>query len=236
MNLATLAAIAVFGTSCLAWPHDARASTMSLDGAVVYDGANDGYGWTSSTVPGGYRLYISPNSAAGSFINAPDSTISYNLSPGANVFYMFAFGDLPLSYPEESTFGLNLFINDAASLFSSAPQLSGTTAANYGSGGDFSSTSLSPTTPGSLTYSTGDLLVTLSDFNFKIPNDAGTGYNRVSAFSPSPDSVGTDNAIGEFTLNVSDVPETSTWAMMILGFLGIGLLAYRRKNGALRIA
>jgi hypothetical protein len=28
------------------------------------------------------------------------------------------------------------------------------------------------------------------------------------------------------------VPEPSTWAMMILGFLGVGLLAYRRKNGA----
>jgi hypothetical protein len=30
------------------------------------------------------------------------------------------------------------------------------------------------------------------------------------------------------------VPEPSTWAMMILGFAGIGSMAYRRKNGALR--
>jgi PEP-CTERM motif len=28
------------------------------------------------------------------------------------------------------------------------------------------------------------------------------------------------------------VPEPSTWAMMLLGFLGVGLLAYRRKAGA----
>ena len=36
----------------------------------------------------------------------------------------------------------------------------------------------------------------------------------------------------------SAVPEPSTWAMMILGFLGIGFLAYRRKqNGPqLRLA
>jgi hypothetical protein len=34
---------------------------------------------------------------------------------------------------------------------------------------------------------------------------------------------------------VSAVPEPSTWAMMILGFLGLGFLAYRRK-GSLRIA
>jgi hypothetical protein len=28
----------------------------------------------------------------------------------------------------------------------------------------------------------------------------------------------------------SAVPEPSTWAMMILGFTGVGLLAYRRRN------
>jgi hypothetical protein len=32
------------------------------------------------------------------------------------------------------------------------------------------------------------------------------------------------------------VPEPSTWAMMTFGFFGIGLLAYRRKNGRLRLA
>ena len=39
-------------------------------------------------------------------------------------------------------------------------------------------------------------------------------------------------------LGVAAVPEPSTWAMMILGFLGIGFMTYRRKqNGpALRVA
>jgi PEP-CTERM motif-containing protein/von Hippel-Lindau disease tumor suppressor protein len=38
--------------------------------------------------------------------------------------------------------------------------------------------------------------------------------------------------------NISGVPEPSTWAMMILGFCGVGFMAYRRKqNGpALRLA
>jgi cbb3-type cytochrome oxidase subunit 3 len=31
---------------------------------------------------------------------------------------------------------------------------------------------------------------------------------------------------------VSPVPEASTWAMMILGFLGVGFVAYRRKDKA----
>ena len=32
------------------------------------------------------------------------------------------------------------------------------------------------------------------------------------------------------TLSVSAVPEPSTWAMMILGFFGVGFMAYRRRN------
>jgi hypothetical protein len=38
-----------------------------------------------------------------------------------------------------------------------------------------------------------------------------------------------------FTNPVSAVPEPSTWAMMILGFVGIGAMTYRRRN-ALRAA
>lgn len=33
------------------------------------------------------------------------------------------------------------------------------------------------------------------------------------------------------------VPEASTWAMMVLGFLGVGFVAYRRRaQGAFRVA
>jgi hypothetical protein len=32
------------------------------------------------------------------------------------------------------------------------------------------------------------------------------------------------------------VPEASTWAMMVLGFFGVGFLAYRRKGTAFRLA
>jgi choice-of-anchor C domain-containing protein len=45
------------------------------------------------------------------------------------------------------------------------------------------------------------------------------------AFGPALDNV-----------SVTPVPETSTWAMMILGFCALGFLAYRRKNSAIRLA
>jgi len=49
--------------------------------------------------------------------------------------------------------------------------------------------------------------------------------------------VGT-TSVAEFVQIGSGVPEPSTWAMMILGFFGVGFMAYRRKQDgpALRIA
>jgi PEP-CTERM motif len=40
------------------------------------------------------------------------------------------------------------------------------------------------------------------------------------------------------TINVNTVPEPSTWAMMLLGFAGVGFLAYRQKRSrmAFRVA
>jgi hypothetical protein len=47
-------------------------------------------------------------------------------------------------------------------------------------------------------------------------------------------SFGTTNADREANVSViySAVPEPSTWAMMILGFFGVGFMAYRRRNSA----
>jgi len=53
------------------------------------------------------------------------------------------------------------------------------------------------------------------------------------------DLSGGNNNVGNLldNVSVSSVPEPSTWAMMILGFFGVGFVAYRRKSGpALRFA
>ena len=63
------------------------------------------------------------------------------------------------------------------------------------------------------------------------------GYKIVvDGFSLGPQGVGT--AEGDLTATVTAVPEPSTWAMMILGFFGVGFMAYRRHNqgGAVRLA
>jgi hypothetical protein len=71
----------------------------------------------------------------------------------------------------------------------------------------------------------------------------------LALFNPSTPAIYTidlkmDNAAGtvigsvDIQVNVGAVPEASTWAMMILGFAGLGFMASRRKqNGyALRLA
>ena len=58
-------------------------------------------------------------------------------------------------------------------------------------------------------------------FNF------GTAY-KYYAFGSSSFAIGANND-QELTA-VAAIPETSTWAMMILGFAGVGFLAYRRKS------
>jgi hypothetical protein len=70
---------------------------------------------------------------------------------------------------------------------------------------------------------------------------AGTGgvldstnlYNNYVAYSYAPgNSNGEQGVQGTWTATAAlttDVPEPSTWAMMILGFAGIGFMAYRRK-------
>lgn len=65
----------------------------------------------------------------------------------------------------------------------------------------------------------------LSSISF-VATAAGTfGFSFGTA---SNDNVGP--LLDDVRLDVSAVPEPSTWAMMILGFFGVGFMAYRRRN------
>jgi hypothetical protein len=65
-------------------------------------------------------------------------------------------------------------------------------------------------------------------------NVTATGNDTFSvAFRNDPSFDGLDN----FSVSsVSAVPEPSTWAMMILGFVGLGFMTYRRKNSVVQFA
>ena len=58
----------------------------------------------------------------------------------------------------------------------------------------------------------------------------GFDANAVDTYEITLSVLNGDNVqLASVTIDVAAVPEASTWAMMILGFCGIGCMAYRRK-------
>ena len=65
-----------------------------------------------------------------------------------------------------------------------------------------------------------------------------TGYFALRALTPGA-TYTTDNGVvflSSFDSLTGSVPEPSTWAMMILGFAGVGFMTYRRRNSAMLAA
>lgn len=64
------------------------------------------------------------------------------------------------------------------------------------------------------------------------PGDSMQGYFYLTTLGPySAQGSLTFTSLTETVDGVSAVPEPSTWAMMIMGFCGLGWMAYKRKNG-----
>jgi hypothetical protein len=86
---------------------------------------------------------------------------------------------------------------------------------------------------GSVTSGSGGaVIVTFDSAPQTFAYDAGLftfSVNNVS-LNVSPDHANSIAVSGQIL--VQAVPEPSTWAMMILGFMGIGFMAYRRKGGS----
>ena len=87
--------------------------------------------------------------------------------------------------------------------------------------------------------------IALGNFGTSLTLNSGDGFNNYSyTFTTTGGNLmftelGPSNQQGNLLDNVvlTAVPEASTWAMMLLGFMGVGFMAYRRKSGlALRLA
>jgi hypothetical protein len=96
-----------------------------------------------------------------------------------------------------------------------------------GSGVAFATLNVNPTT------NAGDIptpgtwkLETLSGIFAGPTTPIGHGFVELLGYGGNGDTVLFDNV----HVTVSAVPEPATWAMMILGFMGVGFVAYRRKS------
>jgi hypothetical protein len=70
--------------------------------------------------------------------------------------------------------------------------------------------------------------ITISDFKFSLlPPSSGESFSNAEWDNP-------ENNVSRLALTadfaVAAVPEPATWAMMMLGFAGIGFMSYRRKS------
>jgi len=83
---------------------------------------------------------------------------------------------------------------------------------------------------GSVTSGSGGISVNFDSGPQTFTFDGGTFTFSVHSVSlnVSPDQLNSIAVSGQIL--VQAVPEPSTWAMMILGFMGVGFMAYRRKN------
>lgn len=91
-------------------------------------------------------------------------------------------------------------------------------------------------------YNPADGYLLLTVRNFDLSGDGNLFLDSVknssqtnSRFSAYMSDSNTGLVTG-FNEQVAAVPEPSTWAMMILGFAGVGFLAYRRRKGAMLAA
>jgi PEP-CTERM motif len=88
-------------------------------------------------------------------------------------------------------------------------------------------------TPVISVYDSTDTLIESYTLNFSTGGGSNTGFfygfseaTPIKYFDLSGAYIGLTN----LTAATSAVPEPSTWAMMLLGFAGVGFMAYRRKS------
>jgi hypothetical protein len=204
-----MSALAVAALCALAGPRQAEATVVIFPSPLTVDSTSaSGTSFTySGTLTGGDILSLF---ASGSPCLQSGNTYCTNAAGVVTVAGSLGVGGSSQNPDNGTTFGsLLLTISGVGT-----EQIFPTNAANgLGSG----------TPPTSLFLST-----SLSSLGFGV----FSADNPTLTFVMS-DTIRSDNS-GAFTI-ASAVPEPSTWAMMILGFLGVGYMAYRRKP-ALHVA
>jgi hypothetical protein len=141
--------------------------------------------------------------------SAPQS-ISEHLALAANTAYTLSFDLYAPQNGRNNPFDASLFAT-----------LNGSTISKVFSADSLTADSL---TDGWLYYSTSFTSNTAAFYDFAL--------NFLGGGSTAADFVIDDVSVASIPLVASAVPEPSTWAMMILGFAGIGAMTYRRRKVA----
>ncbi len=198
----------------------ASASSIVEDFNNTSAGAN---GWTAVDHSTGdyHSQYSATGGKTGGYLqgyeNDPLGGTGYFIAPTASAFHgnLSAYAGGTLSWDIKVFDGAEYFDDKDIMISGNGKTVSLSTHLNpVGAPGD-----------GWFTYSVG-----LTSANFG--TDLATVLSNVSDFELRGEFIsGTEvEGLDNVTLMTAAVPEPSTWAMLLLGFAGIGFMAYRRKS------
>jgi hypothetical protein len=161
-----------------------------------------------------------------SFANGPSGTLFENIIQFTTVDLAHPYGGLMFNFEIFLTSGdVTSFTVPGYSGFDVAvKQCAISTCAGLGGTAGVLTTGASRTSDGNdITFSFGsDLIGGAHSGNLQLFTNATSYVDPMATFN--------DNTLFQLNVVAPAVPEPSTWAMMILGFAGIGFMAYRRKS------
>jgi hypothetical protein len=205
MNIKLPATAALFGAA-LFFSCAANATTLdfgslsAVDVSTATTYTEDGYNLTYTPGTNGF-IYISSGS------QSPGSPID-----GTQAFYSYNFGSLTVTSVDGQAFSLSRF--DAAQVFSNDNRILDLDVNGVTASASTVHTEVITSAGGADSFHT----YTLAGFD----NLTSVTFQGVAPYPT------VEFALDNLTVNAA-VPELSTWAMMILGFAGVGFMAYRRK-------
>lgn len=216
-SIGLMAALALFGAA-------ASVQATTLTGTMTADNAFSAFLSTNDTALGAQI-------GSGTYWPQSSSLTPTTLTAGTYYLHIEA-----INIDSVGGFSAVLNLSDTGYHFANGSQTLTTDPANlaYWSASYNSNT----TTPQTWVQPTGGVL---QDTSYNWGNVAGTSnwiWPSDNSSSPGGSSQCTSCTV-EFSVaitSVSAVPEPATWALMIFGFMGVGLVAYRRKSSAARIA
>jgi hypothetical protein len=209
--------------------HDARAANLVVNGSFEADSFGGG---------GGFTLGLVGNAVTGWFIPASDGVYPWGIQSGAfgagnarDGNQWLVLGETGQGGPSTIDYTIQQTINGLTAgttynlTFSLSSELDGTTVAEVSALSGSSTGAQNFTAPAS----GGQFWGVWGDFTYSFlatGTSATIQFKDLAVEFPNNGDVGLDNV----ALDVRGaVPEPSTWAMMLIGFAGLGYMAFRRK-------
>ena len=206
----------------------------TLTGGIVYatdssGGANKAMYWNTLGGDAVWNLYVKDSAGFINSGNGGGASLNYSLNPG---IHTFSFHSQPNGTQNSDYLGLNLFLdtnnaNPAISVFASRYDGGGYFPPFYANSNLNTRTLTGAGAPasGSLSYTSGNYIVTLTDYH--VADWTVSPANLVGTFNNVPS--GSNDFQGQFTLDVAVAPEPVSSTLFIVGGATLGFRRLRKK-------